>query len=63
MTKREFWIKLFSENDVALASAIHLCQRFANEDQIKNGTEFIQSKVKELDEPVSKEQIEDVFCK
>lgn len=61
MTKRQFWLKLFSENDVALATAIHLCQRFTDEESLKKSQEFIYEKVKELDDEVSKEQIEDIF--
>ena len=61
MTKREFWLKLFSENDTALASAIHLCERFISEEQLKSGEEFLEQRRKELYEDVSKEQIKKVF--
>lgn len=61
MTKREFWLKLFSENDVALATAIHLCNRFIDEDQLKSGSSFIMDKINELDDEISQEQIDDVF--
>ncbi len=30
MTQKEFWLKLFNENDTALASAIILVNRFVN---------------------------------
>lgn len=36
MTKRDYWLKLFSENDVALASAIILCERFVTDEQLTN---------------------------
>ena len=44
MTKKEFWLKLFQENDTALACAIHLCERFVDENQLQNGAEFIAQK-------------------
>lgn len=46
MTKRELWLKLFSESDVALASAIHFCERFVTPESLENGSEFISEKVK-----------------
>ena len=61
MTKREFWLKLFTENNVALASAIHLCERYIDDKSLTNGTDFIQGKIKELDNPMPEEQIIDVF--
>lgn len=58
MKKRELWLKLFSENDVALACAIHLSERFCQDpkDLLRNKS-FIQEKVIELDEEVSREDI------
>lgn len=61
MTKKEFWLKLFNENDTALISAIILIERFVDEEQIKNGTEYVQSRKKELYEEMSLEDINDVF--
>lgn len=52
MTKREFWIKLFSQNDVALACAIILCERFATEEQLTNGKEYILEQISKLNEEV-----------
>lgn len=61
MTKREFWLKLFSENSIALASAIHLCERFVTDEQLKSGANFIEEKRKELDDPMPQEIIDAVF--
>lgn len=61
MTKKDFWLKLFSENDTALASAIHLCERFVTDEQLERGADFIKEKIKELDEEVPEEQILEVF--
>ena len=63
MTKRAFWLKLFSENDTALASAIHFCERFINEESLENGKDFIREKVEQLDEEVSEEVVRTVFNK
>lgn len=48
LTKKEVWLKLFSENDTALASAIHFCERFVTEESLENGRDFIEQKKKEL---------------
>lgn len=61
MTKRDLWLKLFSENDTALASAIHLCERFITTEQLENGEDFINQKRKELYLEVPKEVIEEIF--
>ena len=61
MTKKEFWLKLFQENDTALACAIHLCERFVDENQLQNGAEFIAQKKNELYTEVSSEHISYVF--
>lgn len=61
MTKREFWLKLFNENDAALACAIHLCERYINNEQLESGEEFISQKRRELYEEVSQETIVEVF--
>ena len=51
MTNREFWLQLFQNNDIALISAITLCQRFAPGGDIKEGQkEYIAEKKKWLDE-------------
>lgn len=63
MTKRDFWLKLFQENDTALASAIHLCERFITDEQLKNGEDFLEQKRKELYEEVPEEVIQAVFGK
>lgn len=61
MTKREFWLKLFQENDTALACAIHLCERFVDEKQLESGAEFIAQKRSELNNEVSPEILVEVF--
>lgn len=61
MTKREFWLKLFTENDTALASAIHLCERFVNEKSLENGSDFLEQKRRELYNDVPTEQVVEVF--
>ena len=63
MTKREFWLKLFNENDTALASAIHFCERFVTEESLENGADFIEQKKKELYEEVPEELVIKVFGK
>ena len=61
MTKREFWLKLFQENDTALACAIHLCERFVDEKSLQSGSEFIAQKKSELNNEVPSEVIAEVF--
>lgn len=61
MTKKEFWLKLFNENDTALISAIILIERFIDEEQLKNGIEYIQSRKKELYEEMPLNEIKNVF--
>ena len=61
MTKKELWLMLFQENDTALASAIHLCERFVNMEQLQNGAEFIEQKKRELYSEIPAEQIVAVF--
>jgi len=48
ITKRDVWLKLFEENDTALASAIHFCERFVTMDSLEKGQDFIEQKKKEL---------------
>lgn len=62
MTKRDFWLKLFHENDTALACAIHLCERFVNEQQLQSGSEFIAQKRNELNDEVPSEVLAEVFA-
>lgn len=61
MTKREFWLKLFSENDTALASAIILCERFVTDEQLENGKDYIGIRKKELYEEMPESKILKVF--
>lgn len=61
MTKRELWLKLFSENRTALAAAIHLCERFVTPESLKSGEDFLAQKRRELEREVSQETVEAVF--
>ena len=61
MTVREFWLKLFSENDTALISAVILIERFVTEKQLQSGQEYIQSRKKELYEKAPETLVKDVF--
>lgn len=61
MTKRELWLRLFSESDVALASAIHFCERFVTSESLEYGSEFISEKVKELNNIIPQKDVELIF--
>lgn len=61
MTRKEFWLKLFEENDTALASALILVDRFATEEQLQRGKEYIESRKKELYEEMPLSEIQSVF--
>ena len=61
MTKREFWLKLFSENDTALASAIILCERFVADEQLENGKDYIETHKKELYEEIPEDKMLKIF--
>lgn len=61
MKKRELWLKLFSENDTALAAAIHLCERFVTPVNLEGGIEFLAAKRRELYNEVDQETVESVF--
>jgi hypothetical protein len=61
MTNRDYWLKLFSENDVALASAIILCERFVTDEQLTNKKEYITKQISKLNEEVSNDVIKEVF--
>lgn len=61
MTKREFWLKLFSENDIALASAIHLCERFVTPESLEREEAYFAEKLESLNDDVDQDTIEAVF--
>lgn len=61
MKKREFWLKLFAENDTALASAIHFCERFVTAESLERGQNFLEQKRRELDEEVDDRIVKSVF--
>lgn len=62
MKKRDFWLKLFQENDTALACAIHFCERFVDEESLQSGSEFITQKRNELNNEIPSEIIAEVFA-
>ena len=61
MTRKEFWLKLFAENDTALASVLILVDRFVTEEQLEKGKEYIESRKKELYEEMPLSEIQAVF--
>ena len=61
MTCKEFWLKLFTENDTALASALILVDRFVTEEQLQSGKEYIESRKKELYDEMPLNEIQSVF--
>lgn len=61
MTVKEFYLKLFTENNTALASAIILIERFVNAEQLIKGEEYIRSKVHELYEEMPEDRVKAVF--
>ncbi len=61
MTQKEFWLKLFNENDTALASAIILVNRFANKEQLERGEKYIRGRVHELYEEMPEDVVKSVF--
>lgn len=54
-------MKLFAENDIALASALILFDRFATEEQLTDGRECIESRIKELYEEMPLDVIQATF--
>ena len=58
MTKKEMWLKLFEQNDFALAMAIHLCERFGNENY---NEDFMQQRIKELNIEIPESKVKDIF--
>lgn len=52
MTRKEYWLKVFSENDAALASALILIEKFATQEHIDADKEYIESRVGELYEEI-----------
>ena len=63
MTKREFWLKLFAENNFAFAAALVLVERFTDVQSLKKGEDYIKEREKELNEEVPPEYVEQVFGK
>lgn len=55
MNNRDFWLKLLSENDTALASVIKLAERFVKPGLSKGEHKYIQEKNKWLYEKAPKE--------
>lgn len=62
MTKKEMWLKLFEQNDFALAMAIHLCERFGSEDYNKDyNKDFMQQRINELNTEIPESKVKDIF--
>ena len=61
MTEKEFWLKLFSENDTALASVLILVDRFVTEESLASGAEYIEQRKKELYNEVPEDKIKLIF--
>lgn len=61
MTKKELWLKLFHENDTALACAIHFCERFVTPENLERGEDFIIQKRRELNKQVDQETVKLIF--
>lgn len=61
MTQKEFWLKLFAENDTALASALILIDRFVTDESLKSGQEFVEKRKKELYTEMPKDVVEKTF--
>ena len=61
MTEKEFWLKLFSENDTALASVLILVDRFVTEESLASGAEYIEQRKKELYNEMPEDKIKLVF--
>lgn len=60
MTQKEFWLKLFAENDTALAAVLVLVDRFITQEQLERGKAYIESKKKELYEEMPRCDVEAV---
>lgn len=61
MTEKEFWLKLFSENDTALASVLILVDRFVTEESLASGAEYIEQRKKELYNEMPEDKIKLIF--
>lgn len=57
------WLRLFEKNPVALACAIHLCERYVDNDQLIKNKTFITEKVKQLNDEIPSEDVEKIFRK
>lgn len=49
MTKRQLWLNLFHTNDVALATAVNLCEEYVAAGK-QLDTEKLAEEIKKLDE-------------
>lgn len=61
MTRKEYWLKLFAENDIALASALILFDKFVTKEQLTDGRDYLESSIKELYEEVPLSVIQATF--
>lgn len=58
MTIKEFWLRLFAQNDIALACVIHSCEKSLIKEFSENSKDFIQNKIEELYEEAPQELID-----
>jgi hypothetical protein len=56
MSNKDFWLKLLSENDTALASVIILAERFVKSELSENEVLYINDKRKWLYEEAPKDK-------
>lgn len=61
MTYKEFWLKLFNENSIALTCAIILINRFVTEEQLQQGQDFILKEREILNKIVPEEIVKNTF--
>lgn len=61
MTYKEFWLKLFNENNIALTCAIILINRFVTEEQLQQGQDFILKEKEILNKIVPEEIVKNTF--
>ena len=61
MTYKEFWLKLFNENNIALTCAIILINKFVTEKQLQQGQDFILKEKEILNKIVPEEIVKNTF--
>lgn len=61
MTYKEFWLKIFNMNDIALTCAIILINKFVNNESLDIGKDFILKEKETLNEIVPEEVVKKTF--